>query len=200
MNKLMLAMLLILSCAAHAEKIEGDTNHDGVLSGEEQYFRNHPTQPPPPPPPPPTKHVDRTDSIKIPFGSEDAPKGWMGLAKGQPMPPDVIQRLQDEVNFVHDPVKRAEIETKTLMKKEMEERKAIMDARRAKEEILWTIRLDGLSAMPKADAGQKAEDMLMEMMRQDTGYQPNSRSPSTPYNQYSPRTLQSDYVPPNLIK
>ncbi len=40
--KKLLIVLLLFSVSVSAEDIEGDTNHDGVLSGEEQYLLNNP--------------------------------------------------------------------------------------------------------------------------------------------------------------
>jgi hypothetical protein len=43
MKKLIMWMLILFVSAANASDTDGDTNNDGILSGEEQYFFEHPS-------------------------------------------------------------------------------------------------------------------------------------------------------------
>jgi hypothetical protein len=48
MKKIIILWLILLTSLSTASDIPGDTNNDGVLSGEEQYFLDYPTQQPKP--------------------------------------------------------------------------------------------------------------------------------------------------------
>lgn len=176
MCKFLLMALLMVSFTMQAEEeIRGDKNHDGVLSGEEQFLRDN--KPPPPEPEvkktAPKKTVPRTmptvgvTEIDTGYGV----KGWVARSDGLQADPERLKYLQaDIVHASTDDYKQRTDVSNAIVETRSQRNtitRIIEQAQRDNvdvETLLWRLKIEGYKhIMQPMMALENADKTLTEL-------------------------------------
>lgn len=215
MNKFFLMLLLMLSFSTQAEDIRGDNNHDGVLSGEEQFLRDNQV---PPPEPKIKKTAPRTmpsiGVVEIDTGY--GVKGWIARADGKTVDDERLKYLQaDILHASSDGYKQRTAESNAIVEARSQRNtitRIIEQAQRENinlETLLWRLKIEGykhimspITTLENVDTElnrlQKAKEFDALMRRPRELYKPTPYAPAPvqsgqPY--YYPQSIPYHYAP-----
>jgi hypothetical protein len=150
MNKVLWLMLLLFNWTVYAQQIQGDTNHDGNLSGEEQYWRdNPPLKQATTTPPRSQKHVSKEGGVETVIETGYG-QGFIKFADGRMLSAARLERLQNDIQHeASADFKQRTAESNTIVQARAEREtlaRIIDNAEKdhaSKEALLWNLRIAG---------------------------------------------------------
>ncbi len=225
MCKFLLMVLLLVSFITQAEEIRGDKNHDGALSGEEQFLRDDSPTPTHEPEAKKTvlkKTVPRKfPTVRITEINTGYQNGWVARADGLQVDPQRLKYLQaDILHATSDGYKQRTAESNAIVQQRSDRETIARTIELAQREnvnletLLWRLKIEGYKhIMPPMkvleDAGsvlnnlQRAKEYAALMQNRQRAFYGTSPSGqvTTQYLPYSSQTLPvySGYVPQGQV-
>ena len=221
MCKFLLMVLLLVTFITQAEEIRGDKNHDGALSGEEQFLRDDSPTPTHEPEAKKTvlkKTVPRKfQAVRVTEINTGYQNGWVARADGLQVDPERLKYLQaDILHASSDGYKQRTAESNAIVQERSERETIARTIELAQREninlelLLWRLKIEGYKHImsPKAvieDAGsvlnnlQRAKEYAALMQNRQRGFygtSPSGQLPAQNMPYYpQPTSMNYGYVP-----
>jgi hypothetical protein len=177
MCKFLLMVLLMVTFITQAEEIRGDKNHDGALSGEEQFLRDDSPTPTPEPEAKKTvlkKTVPRTfPAVGVTEINTGYQNGWVARADGLQVDPQRLKYLQaDILHATSDGYKQRTAESNAIVQQRSERETIARTIELAQkdhidlESMLWRLKIEGYKhIMPPMKVLEDAGTVLNDLQR-----------------------------------